>query len=146
MCNNFSGQHLQVIGKGVFSLPGLLRLTIKITYQLTKCFAQLEGNTQVFYEPFEGLVFLCYHANMKLHLIPCMFGTEVHHQLHGLSLSWPSILYMDMDIFPLRLRDQSSCCGVTTLQFANIWFPHPLEFLCGHMEPNFFWVASERWT
>ena len=35
LCNDFSGQHLQVISEGVFGLPGLLRLAIKIADELT---------------------------------------------------------------------------------------------------------------
>ena len=61
---------------------------------------------QVFYEAFKGLIFLCDHAHIKLHLILGMLDGEILHQLDGLSLGQSPIFNMDTDVLQPRLKDQ----------------------------------------
>ena len=59
---------------------------------------------KVVYEAFKGLILLCYHAHVKLNLIPGTFHGEVLHQMNSLPLSEPSVLCMDIYIFQPGLK------------------------------------------
>ena len=136
----FSGQHLQIISKGVFSLSGL-RPAIKVADELTLCFTRLKGIPQVF-------TWGLWRTGLPLWQCPYKAPPHLRHTpwWSPSPVVWPlfesaSCLVCGHEYPSARTENKSCWGGISTLQLTDFWLLHLSKFSCSCVEANFFWLA-----